>query len=297
MANDRVDLSQLAAFELAAQRGSFTQAARELGLSQPAFSHRMRALEDGVGRRLFARQHRGVTLTGDGEMLYEAVSTSLRRIRRVLDRFRQDEVNQRIRISLDFAFGALWLMPRLAASDLAPDNIDLQISSGHLSPSRHMQNSDIAFVLAEPEAVPAHAIKLFREEVVPICSPAFLEQHPEAVTPGAVLGLPLLHNVTPVSDAWMTWHDWATASGLDWAPTGSQSEFTTYQFVLQAVLAGRGLALGWHGLIDDLLRSGQVVVPVSARVRSRRWYLAVLCSDAPAAREFLEEIARAAVPS
>lgn len=294
MTNDLLDFTHFVAFEKAAQAGNFTRAAEELGLSQPALSHRIRLLEDMLGRRLFVRRHKGVTLTDDGEALYEAVSASLTRIRYVVDRFRQENAKQRLRISLDFAFGTLWLMPRLTMNELALETIDLQINSAHLSPARHMRESDVAFVLADPADVPSHAVRLFPEAVVPVCSPAFLAEHPEAADITRLRDLPLNHNEQPKSGAWITWRDWGLANGLDWVPTGPQATFSTYQLVLQATMAGRGLALGWQGLIDDLLKSGQLVVPVQAPVQSSRWYYAVLSSvrPSPAATAFLTAIER-----
>lgn len=282
MVNDDFDYAQFVAFEKAAETGNFTAAAAALGLSQPAFSHRIRLLEEKVGRRLFERRHRGVTLTPDGEMLHEAVSASLARIREVVDGFRQADAHRRIRLSMDFAFGAFWLMPRLADLGETLDAIDLQINSGHLSPERHFRDSDIAFVLALPEDLPAGAVPLFGEVVEPVCSPAFLAAHPEARDPERLLDLPLIHNDPPVPGAWLGWRDWAMECGLDWRPSGAQSWSSTYQIVLQAALAGRGLALGWRGLVDDLVASGQLVAPTGRPVTTRRAYHAVLPAPDPA---------------
>jgi DNA-binding transcriptional LysR family regulator len=282
MANDNFDYAQLVAFEKAAETGNFTTAAAVLGLSQPALSHRIRLLEEAVGRRLFDRRHRGVALTPDGEVFYEAVHASLARIRAVVEGFRQADAHRRIRLSMDFAFGALWLMPRLADLGEALDAIDLQINSGHLSPERHLRDSDIAFVLAFPEDLPAGAVRLFGEVAEPVCSPAFLAAHPEARDPERLLGLPLIHNEPPAAGAWLGWRDWAAACAIDWQPTGAQSWFSTYQIVLQAALAGRGLALGWRGLVDDLVASGQLVAPTVRPVATRRAYHAVLPSPDPA---------------
>jgi DNA-binding transcriptional LysR family regulator len=278
MTNDNFDYAHFVAFEKAAETGNFTAAATALGLSQPALSHRIRLLEETVGRRLFERRHRGVALTPDGEVLFEAVSASLARIREVVEGFRQADANRRIRLSLDFAFGAFWLMPRLAQLGSELDGIDLQINSGHKTPERHLRDSDIAFVLAFPEDLPPGAICLFGEEVEPVCSPAFLAANPEARDPERLLALPLVHNDMPAPGAWLGWRDWAAASGIDWRPTGVQSSSSTYQIVLQSALAGRGMALGWRGLVDDMLASGQLVAPVNRPVRSRRGYHAVLAA-------------------
>lgn len=299
MANDSFDFSHLIAFEEAARQSNFTRAAETLGLSQPALSHRIGALEASLGRRLFTRRHKGVSLTRDGEILYEAVTQSLAGIRQVVAQFRNQDANPRIRISLDFAFSTLWLMPRLISHDLAPETVDLQINSVHQSPAQHLEDSDFAFVLADPADMPADAVRLFREEAVPVCSPAFLAAHPEAADPARLAELPLIHNDAPLEGSWLTWRDWATQQDLPWQPTGPQTGFTMYQLVLQAALAGRGLALGWYGLVDEFLRTGQLVVPVDAPALSTRWYLAVLCGDSPSAatRAFHAAVARLAEPT
>ena len=63
-------LEQLRFFHSVAERGSFTGAARELLLTQPAVSNQIRKLEEGLGQRLFERQGRQVQLTRAGEILY-----------------------------------------------------------------------------------------------------------------------------------------------------------------------------------------------------------------------------------
>ncbi|MDW3204251.1 MAG: LysR substrate-binding domain-containing protein [Alphaproteobacteria bacterium] len=291
--NAHLDFSHLVAFEEAAGTGSFTRAAQSLGISQPALSHRIRLLEERVGRKLFLRQHKGVVLTPDGEVLFDAVTASLDRIRRVVDRFRQEDAHQRIRISLDFAFGSMWLMPRLTVNDLLPESIDLQINSAQLSPERHLRDGDVAFVLAWPDDMPDHAIRLFPEAVTPVCSPRFLAAHEGAGRAESLVDLPLIHNEGPTPDAWSSWRDWFADRGVDWTPSGTQSAFSTYQLVLQAAMAGRGVALGWRGLVDDYLATGQLVTPIPSYARSGRYYFGVLCLEdpSPEARRFLETVA------
>ena len=64
-------MNGLLTFEAAARTGSFTAAAQELHISQPAVSHSIRKLEDSLGVVLFDRQHKGVKLTLAGQQLIE----------------------------------------------------------------------------------------------------------------------------------------------------------------------------------------------------------------------------------
>src|ERR1700760_4073340 len=63
------DPEQLQTFLAVARTLSFTQAAAQLGVRQPTVSQHVRKLEEAVGRQLFVRDTRMVTLTADGEAL------------------------------------------------------------------------------------------------------------------------------------------------------------------------------------------------------------------------------------
>ncbi len=71
MMRPTLDSRQLRAFAILARTGSFTEAARELHLTQSAVSHAMRALETEVGCRLLDRLGKKATLTQSGEQLLQ----------------------------------------------------------------------------------------------------------------------------------------------------------------------------------------------------------------------------------
>src|SRR5688572_24840992 len=66
---DRINLNNVSAFVVVARERSFTRAAAQLGLSQPALSHTISALESKLGIRLLTRTTRGVSPTEAGERL------------------------------------------------------------------------------------------------------------------------------------------------------------------------------------------------------------------------------------
>jgi DNA-binding transcriptional LysR family regulator len=73
----RYDLYDLAAFAVVAEQGSFTRAAAELGMSQSALSHAMKALEERLGVRLLSRTTRSVSTTEAGETLLRSLRPAL----------------------------------------------------------------------------------------------------------------------------------------------------------------------------------------------------------------------------
>ena len=76
----RVSLALLVGFEAAARTLSFTKAAKEISVTQSAISRQIKSLEDQLGKALFRRINRGLTLTAEGEMLFNAVSSALKLI-------------------------------------------------------------------------------------------------------------------------------------------------------------------------------------------------------------------------
>ena len=76
----RHDLNDLAAFAVVAEHGSFTRAAAQLGMSQSALSHSMKALEARLGVRLLSRTTRSVSTTEAGETLLRSLRPALETI-------------------------------------------------------------------------------------------------------------------------------------------------------------------------------------------------------------------------
>ena len=100
---------------------------------------------------------------------------------------------------------------------------------------------------------------MFEEAVCPICSPQFAETHAEVLAAGveAWAALPFLL-LTKQNKGWATWRDWFARAGVaDLAPqfTG----FDNYVYLLEAAAAGKGLAIGWRGLVERHLANGTLV--------------------------------------
>ncbi len=100
-------------FEAAARRLSFTEAAGELNVSQPAVSKTIRALERSCGFALFRRCPGRLSLTGEGERLFAEVRDSLDRLHGAIAGLRGGQGADVVRASFSSVFVALWLLPRL----------------------------------------------------------------------------------------------------------------------------------------------------------------------------------------
>lgn len=109
-------LSELETFLRVAARGSFTAAARELGLTQPGLSRQMQKLERRFGVSLLVRTHAGVRLTAAGERVRAYAEDLLARHRRFLEDLRGAEaaLAGTLRVAASTTPGE-FLVPRLVA--------------------------------------------------------------------------------------------------------------------------------------------------------------------------------------
>jgi putative choline sulfate-utilization transcription factor len=270
-------MQALTMFESAARLASFTAAARELGSTQPAVSQRVVQLEEALGAPLFERGHRGVSLTEDGQHLYEAVRHALDTIRSATAEIRARRTPQTLTLSTDFGFATYWLMPRLSQFKALMPDVDVKIvtSQSVFDPSHDQADIAIAFGDENADWTARGAIKLFPERVTPVCSPAFLAAHPQLATPSDLLGVPLLHLEPTHPARWLSWADWFAAHDLD-APAAHRGiTFNSFALVAHAAIMGQGVALGWAPLADELLATRQLVELFDTPVATQRGYLLV----------------------
>ena len=274
-------MQTLSAFESAARLASFTAAARELGSTQPAVSQRIVQLEEDLGAPLFERGHRGVTLTPEGALLYEAVRSGLDTIREATSDIRARRATGALTILTDAGFATYWLMPRLARLKASMPGVNVKIVTSQLGYDPHRDHADIAIAFGDGHWPPCTSTRLFAEAVTPICSPAFRDLHASVSVAADLAALPLLHVQPTDPERWLAWNTWFAAQGLQ-APEDSQGMmFNSYSLVVQAALMGQGVALGWTPLTDELIASGLLVRLLDTPVTTERGYYLVCPPRAP----------------
>src|SRR5688572_32961668 len=106
-------LNALRAFEAAARHASFTRSASELGVTQAAVSHQVKALEQFLGCKLFERRTRALALTDEGRALLPVASEAFGSILAASERIRSGLLRRQLLVSVLPSFAARWLVPRL----------------------------------------------------------------------------------------------------------------------------------------------------------------------------------------
>jgi putative choline sulfate-utilization transcription factor len=267
-------LQSLAYFEAAGRLLSFTAAANELGSSQPAVSQRIGLLEDDLGVMLFRREHRGVALTAEGALLFSAVRESLSGIGDAVARIRARRSRQVLTVATDFGF-ATWLMPRLSGlRELVPD-LDVRIVTSQSAFDIRGEAVDVAIAFGAGQWPGCSALPLCPEIVVPVCSPGFAARHGLPAEATHLTRLPLLHLESQDPPRWLGWEQWFALQGLSPTPESHDLTLNNEPLVMQAAMAGQGIALGWVPLVDDAVRGGQLIAAFAAPARTANGYFLV----------------------
>lgn len=271
-----ISLDSLVFFESAVRHLNFTLVAEEFGSSQPAVSQRIAALEKDLRTPLFKRAHRGVSLTADGVALHEAVREHLAAINLAVDKIRTRRTRQVITVATDFGFAQFWLMPRLAQFQQLRPELDVRIVTSQHAFDIRGEAVDLAILFGDGHWPGCDALQILPEDVVPVCSPGLLARHAAADgTSAAVMGLPLLHLGSSSQEPWMTWQEWAQLQGLPGDGELQSLTLGNYPLLIQAAVAGHGVALGWRPLVDALLRDGQLASLPVPPLSTRRGYFLV----------------------
>ena len=149
---------------------------------------------------------------------------------------------------------------------------------------------DLVFTYRINGTRPDDRVVAQQEVVTPVCSPGFAEQH-GAMLAGNIAtweGFSFLELTRP-NQGWATWHDWFDRNGRSDA-TPNYIGFGNYVYLLEAAAAGRGLALGWQGMVERYLEAGTLVTPIAPNDSFDGPLQAVLTShgrDRPVARACL----------
>ncbi|MCG6884386.1 MAG: LysR family transcriptional regulator [Silicimonas sp.] len=173
-----MDWDKLRIFHAVADAGSLTHAGDTLHLSQSAVSRQIRALEESLNTTLFHRHARGLILTEQGELLFDATSAMTRRLDTAEARIRdsEEEVFGELRVTTTTGFGSLWLAPRLPKLyEKYPDlNIDLMLEERVLD--LPMREADVAIRMKEPSQADLIRRKLMSVQMRLYATPDYLEK-------------------------------------------------------------------------------------------------------------------------
>lgn len=174
-----MDWDRLRIFHAVADAGSLTHAGDVLHLSQSAVSRQIRSLEDELNATLFHRHARGLILTEQGELLFDATRHMAKRLDAAAARIRdsEEEVFGELRVTTTIGFGSLWLAPRLPALYEKYPNLKIDLMLEERVLDLPMREADVAIRMKEPSQADLIRKRLMNIRMRLYASPQYLEQN------------------------------------------------------------------------------------------------------------------------
>ncbi|WP_439122131.1 LysR substrate-binding domain-containing protein [Marivita sp.] len=243
-------------FETVARRGTITRAAEELSVSPSAVSQQIKLLEQRLGIKLFRRDGRTLSLTLEGEQLFQSSTTALRLLRDAGRHLGKTRETHRLNLRVTPSFGVRWLGPRLAdfvarhpdwdlRVDAAPDPTDFE---------REVMDLDIRYGTGDWQGL--HSRAVVHDHVLPLCSPGYLAELSPSDNPGALLDQARLIDS---ARALCQWDFWLYHNGI--VTQGNQKSILMDRssMALQLALDGAGIVLESLALALPEVAEGRLV--------------------------------------
>ncbi|MBV4484617.1 LysR family transcriptional regulator [Pseudomonas sp. SWRI153] len=279
-------LRAIQAFEQTARFGNVARAAEVLDLTPSAVSHQLAKLEGMIGRQLFVRAARGVSLTPVGEQYLKEVSGILHSLAVATERAASDVSLDCLRLHSSPSFGLLWLMPRLEAFRASHPDIQINLSCSYESLHFSRDKIDVDIRHGLPNW-PSYEVRTVRnEKFAVLTSPKLLAQRP-------VRGAPdLLDCDLILSEATLLkWPQWFAQHGLARPERPYALSFDRSYMSLEAASHGLGFALESTLLAQKYLAAGTLVEvapqSLSASVAAHHLVFPKAHSGFPRVRRFL----------
>lgn len=271
-------LNAVRAFEAAARRSSFKDAAAELGVTHGAVSRQIRLLEQWLGPpALFRRLSHGVALTTEGRALLAEIQPALERIARAAAAHGgRPSGTVVLRVHALATFSLRWLVPKLGQLREAHPDIEIELTTGS-EPVDGLAGDYDLIIRGGPDAFHGfEARPLLPESRLPACSPALLRRQPLDE-----VGDLARHTLLQVASLPRLWRDWLAKAGHGSLEPVATLMLDHFYLSIQAALDGLGVAMAPSTLIEDDLRAGRLVTPFPDITLPSRSYFAYMPIDSP----------------
>lgn len=251
-------LAALRTFEAAARHLSFTKAAAELHLTQSAVSRQIRVMEDYLGVMLFERVKQRLVLTKAG-------STYVAEIRSALEQMQTATVNLLanrgvggiLTLATPPAFCVKWLIPRLDRFSATYPEVLVSLATRAKPFDFEAEKIDAAIYFGRRDWPGVMSDRLVGEDLVLVCSPAYRASAPRLKQPADLAAHTLLQQIHRPN--W--WSDWLTAKQASTANAWAGPRFEHFYMIMQAAVAGLGVALLPRLLVKEDVGARRLLVP------------------------------------
>ncbi|EMB4322468.1 transcriptional regulator GcvA [Pluralibacter gergoviae] len=281
-------LHALMCCEAAARHMSIKLAAEELCVTASAVSQQIAKFEALINVRLFIRAPRGLALTDEGRQYLAAIRPAFAQIEAATQHLLSRGRSNTVALSCTRGFAVQWLLPGLAEFEQANPGVEVQIATTNRRVDLLAEGYDFAIRHGGGSYPGLEAERLVDDDLCPLCSPQLLAPRRALNSPVELSDYPLLHD-----EHRGDWALWFSALGFAGVNTGRGAVFIDSNGVLEAAIAGQGIALVRRSLARDALRQGLLVPALAQSVASPIAYYLVYAPSAmlqPVNRRFRDWI-------
>lgn len=270
-------LTWIRSFDSTARHQSFTQAAKELNVTQASISQQVKNLEDFLGAPLFTRTSRRLEFTSHGKKLFNASTKSFNILEQTIQTLKTEISNEITPVSCSPSFALTWLTPRIASLANRQPNLKIKINGEfHLIDSQILATDDaVAAIRYDQGDYPNLTSTEFLDEwLIPVASEDFLKKHVDKDFSKHIPSELMLHDAQPWDGAPKNaeWQAWLNGIGDNQPIEDSGMYFNLSILSVAAAIAGQGIAIGRLSLVLDHLKQGILRPVIPSPVKSLASY-------------------------
>lgn len=258
----------LYAFEAAARLNSFSKAANELQITQPAISRAVAALEAESGELLFLRSGPTIRLTPKGAELSAILSNAFQSVDALFARWRAQRNQGSVLLSISSSMASHWLIPRFFEfRQMFPDvELRFELIPGAIGDAP--THADLGLRRWERERAPSEDTLYLPEIIQPMASPEYMRRTLSLDNPTTRRP----HTLIELTEHWCDWSAFAANSGLALPDQHRKLHFSDYSVALESAINGQGVVLGWLSVTSRLIRSGKLLAASNAYLATGATY-------------------------
>lgn len=262
------NLNALRAFESVARHLSYVHAANELSVTPAAVGQLVRGLEEMLGVTLFHRSQSGsarLVLTDEGRAAIPDLQAGFDHLSAAVERLKARSSRDAITVTVPAGFADKWLLSRIERFQAQYPEYELRLDTNDRIVDFTTARVDVGLRYGAGLWPGLSATWLLDDDFFPVCSPALLAANPLLNTLDGLRHQSLIHDVSMRDDPiFPTWRTWLANAGIDNIDLERGLQINDSAAVIQAAIAGTGVALGRSVLVANDLTAGRLVRPCGA---------------------------------
>lgn len=266
-------LNSLRAFERAARHLSFSKAADELNVTPGAISQQIKTLEEFLEVKLFKRVNRTIVLTEAGQVSLPLISEGFSSLAAAIQAVRQLSHDGPLTISSAPTFVSKWLIPRLCKFHAMHPDIDVRIDASTRLVDFMHDDIDVGIRFGTGEFEGLESIYLYSFDLIPVCSPALINEGKGLHQLSDIRHQTLLHSEFDEFDpSWPDWTMWLATANVEGVDATHGIFFNQNEMMMEAALEGQGIALVSSVAAESDIEAGRLMQPFETRLPVRLSY-------------------------